>query len=98
MGEPLVWAVKNGDLDQVKDLAPKVDLNKVLMNGRMAIHFAADYGQKEVIDYLVSKKADVNVPDKHGITPLLAAVFEGHADCVRFLIQKVNLTCSLCLL
>jgi hypothetical protein len=27
----------------------------------MAIHFAADYGQKEVIDYLVSKKADVNV-------------------------------------
>ena len=25
MGEPLVWAVKNGDLDQVKSLAPTVN-------------------------------------------------------------------------
>ena len=39
----------------------QVDLNKELMNGRMAIHFAADYGQIDVIDYLVSQKADVNV-------------------------------------
>lgn len=83
MGEELLWAVKNGDLDQVKGLSPKVwfrrptripsvcnsnichawqvDLNKELINGRMAIHFAADYGQKDVIDYLVSQKADVNV-------------------------------------
>ncbi|XP_062513154.1 myotrophin-like [Corticium candelabrum] len=88
MGEPLVWAVKNGDLDQVKSLAPTVDLNKELINGRMAIHFAADYGQKDVIEYLITRKADVNIPDKHGITPLLAAVFEDHAECVRLLIQN----------
>ena len=27
----------------------------------MAIHYAADYGQLEVIEYLVSKGADINV-------------------------------------
>ena len=29
----------------------------------MAIHYAADYGQLEVIEYLVSKGADINVCD-----------------------------------
>lgn len=27
----------------------------------MALHFAADYGQRDVIEYLISKGADVNV-------------------------------------
>ena len=31
------------------------------MNGRMALHWAADYGQTEVIEYLISKGAKVNV-------------------------------------
>ena len=32
------------------------------------------------------------LPDKHGITPLLAAVWEGHLDAVRVLISKVGAT------
>ena len=36
--------------------------------------------------------ADVNAKDAHGITPLLAAVFEGHMNIVRLLLQNV---CSL---
>jgi ankyrin repeat protein len=31
------------------------------MNGRNPIHFAADYGQREVIDYLINQGADMNV-------------------------------------
>ena len=31
------------------------------MNGRNPIHFAADYGQYEVIDYLINHGADMNV-------------------------------------
>ena len=31
------------------------------MNGRNPIHFAADYGQREVIDYLIAHGADMNV-------------------------------------
>lgn len=26
--------------------------------------------------------------DKHGITPLLAAIWEGHVDCVRILLEN----------
>jgi ankyrin repeat protein len=28
--------------------------------------------------------------DKHGITALLAAIWEGHTDCVKLLLEKVN--------
>lgn len=90
MGEELLWGVKNGDLDKVRELVEKkgCGVNDELMNGRNPIHFAADYGQHAVIDYLISKGADVNLPDKHGITPLLAAIYEGHTECVKLLLAK----------
>ncbi|XP_065070835.1 myotrophin-like [Rhopilema esculentum] len=90
MGEQLLWATKNGDMELLKDLVEKqnVSINTELLNGRMAIHYAADYGQLEVIEYLVSKGADMNQADKHGITPLLAAIFEGHTSCVKFFLSK----------
>ncbi|GAU98812.1 hypothetical protein RvY_09905 [Ramazzottius varieornatus] len=87
--EALKWSLKNGDLDQLKDLIDKkaIDIRKPV-DGRAPIHYAADYGQKEVIEYLISKGADVNAVDKHGISALLAAIWEGHTDCVRLLLQK----------
>jgi ankyrin repeat protein len=36
------------------------DVN-ALINGRTPLHYAADYGQTEVLKFLVSKGADVNV-------------------------------------
>ena len=36
-------------------------MNKELLNGRNALHYAADYGQVEVIKLLLNKGADVNV-------------------------------------
>ncbi len=41
-------------IDQGTDVNAAID-------GRSPLHFAADYGQRDVIEYLVSKKADVNV-------------------------------------
>lgn len=64
-----------------------MDVNSVI-DGRRPIHFAADYGQKEIIDYLIQLGSDVNALDKHGITPLLAAIWEGHTECVRVLITN----------
>lgn len=60
------------------------------VDGRPPLLYAADYGQLEVIDYLVSKGANVNATDKHGISPLLAAIWEGHTACVKLLLQKVG--------
>ena len=33
----------------------------------------------------------LQLPDKHGITPLLAAIYEDHMECVKLLLAKVNL-------
>lgn len=57
-----------------------------------------------MIEYLIGAGADVNVSslfafqlyterfvqskDKHGITAILAAIWEGHTDCVRLLLEK----------
>ncbi len=38
-----------------------VDVNHDLSGGRAPLHYAADMGQTEVIQYLVSKGANVNV-------------------------------------
>lgn len=90
MEEQLVWACKNGDLDQVKALVNQLgsDINKPLLGGRNALHFAAEYGQQEVIEFLISKGADVNRPDSHGITALLASIFENQIDSVKLLLKK----------
>ncbi|XP_065192896.1 myotrophin-like [Sycon ciliatum] len=88
MSDDLLWAVKNGDLEQVKSLSASADVNAVLKNGRMALHYAADFGQAEVIEYLLSIGANVDLADSYGITPLLAAIYEGHLECVQLLVKK----------
>ncbi|XP_070558761.1 myotrophin-like [Ptychodera flava] len=86
----LKWALQNGDLEAIKEHVekPGFDVNQEIHQGRNGLHIAADYGQLEVLQYLVSKDIDVNLPDKHGITPLLSAIFEGHTECVRYLLSK----------
>ncbi|CAH1380423.1 hypothetical protein MTP99_004435 [Tenebrio molitor] len=85
----LVWGIKNGDLEQVKDIVEKkaVNVNEQI-DGRPPILYAADYGQTDVIQYLISAGADVNSKDKHGITAILAAIWEGHKDCVKILLAN----------
>jgi len=85
----LAWAVKNGDMDQVKELVEGkgADVNAAI-DGRLPLHYASDYGQLEVIQYLLSKGANIDSADKHGISPLLAAIWEGHTSCVKFLVEK----------
>ena len=63
-----------------------MDINKPI-EGRPPLHYASDYGQREVVEYLISRGADVNAIDKFGITPLLAAIWEGHTECVKLMLQ-----------
>ncbi|CAH1259192.1 myotrophin-like [Branchiostoma lanceolatum] len=88
MGD-LLWSVKNGDIDLVKAAIeqPGFDVNSEI-GGRPPIHYAADYGQLEVIQVLLAKGADVNKVDKHGISAVLAAIWEGHTACVKYLLEK----------
>ncbi|XP_058793336.1 myotrophin-like [Phymastichus coffea] len=85
----LVWGIKNGDLDQVRDNIENKDIDvNQMIDGRTPLHYAADYGQTEVLRYLMDKGADLNATDKHGITVLLAAIWEGHTNCVKLLLEK----------
>ncbi|KAF5901618.1 myotrophin [Clarias magur] len=85
----LMWALKNGELDEVKMLLKKdEDVNRMLEGGRRPLHYAADCGQVDILEFLLSKGADVNAPDKHDITPLLSATYEGHIACVKLLLEK----------
>ena len=69
-------------------------LVKSSIDGRTPMHLAADYGQLEVLEYLSTQGADINAKDKHGISVILAAIWEGHGKCVKFLLDKVNFTCT----
>ncbi|XP_054714590.1 myotrophin-like [Uloborus diversus] len=84
-----LWSLTNGDLDQVKDFVENqgVDINASI-DGRLPIHYAADYGQKEVLNYLIDKGANIDAKDKYGISALLAAIWEGHTSCVKLMIDK----------
>uniref|UniRef100_A0AAZ1XEC4 Myotrophin n=1 Tax=Oreochromis aureus TaxID=47969 RepID=A0AAZ1XEC4_OREAU len=64
------------------------DVNRTLDGGRKPLHYAADFGQTDVVEFLISKGADINAPDKHGFTPLMTACFEGHLSCVKLLLEK----------
>jgi len=88
--ENFAWAVKTGDVQSVKDFINNKGLKAAMVdkNGRTPLHWAADFGQVEVMEFLLSKGANVNATDKFGITPLLAAVYENHKPAVAFLVQK----------
>ncbi|XP_072172416.1 myotrophin homolog [Diadema setosum] len=90
------WAVQNGDLDKLTQIADSssFDVNGDVGMGRTLLHCAADYGQIDCIKYLVDQhNANVNAVDKHGVSVLLAAVFEGsgherYYQCIEYLIEK----------
>ncbi|TKS90635.1 Myotrophin [Collichthys lucidus] len=86
----LMWALKNGDLEEIKAKITAEDVNRTLEGGRKPLHYAADCGHTDVVEFLISKGADVNASDKHNLTPLLTACFENHLSCVKVLLEKVG--------
>ena len=61
-------------------------------NGRTALHWAALYGQKKVVELLLARKADVNSLDQDGFTPLHWAATFNQSDAVKLLLaNKANM-------
>lgn len=56
--------------------------------GVTALHYAASRGDQPVVEALVTHKADVNVVDHDGFTPLSHALLTGHNQVAEFLRQK----------
>ncbi|XP_016994928.1 myotrophin [Drosophila takahashii] len=86
--EDIIWTIKHGEYDEVERffLAGCHNVNDQ-MGVRFPLHYAADFGQLKLLKFFVRIGAEVDRKDKYGITPLLAAIWEGHTRCVEFLLQ-----------
>ena len=51
------------------------------------LHIACGFGRLDIVDFLISKKADLNAKDKGGLAPLHNATCYGHKNVVQKLVQ-----------
>eukprot|EP00961_Rhodomonas_salina_P252440 3412109-Rhodomonas_salina.1 len=58
------------------------------MGKRTALHYAAQNEGPEIVEALIEAKADLEIPDKDGETPLLCAVKHGHPEVVALLTKR----------
>jgi ankyrin repeat protein len=79
-----------GDLAKVRSFVEQgIDVDSRDSEGRTALYYAAMQGKRDLVEFLLSRGANVNAKDKdYGFTPLHHAVGGGHKDVVELLIAK----------
>ena len=85
---PIHIAGKKGQLPIVQYLVEKhnVDVNVKGRSDRTPLHEACINGHFQIVEYLLSKGADIEAKDMYGYTPLLLAVINNHANIAAHLI------------
>ncbi|XP_026133026.1 tankyrase-2 isoform X2 [Carassius auratus] len=85
----LFEACRSGDLERVKRLVCPVNVNSRDTAGRKStpLHFAAGFGRRDVVDYLLQHGANVHARDDGGLISLHNACSFGHAEVVSLLLQ-----------
>jgi ankyrin repeat protein len=90
---PVMSAAWVGHLGVVKRLVDHTEgqgLEKKNIQGRTALHMAAYGGHEEVATYLLSRRAQTDVKDREGMTPLMEAIDGGHVGVVKILLQHME--------
>lgn len=81
-----------GDLERLKKTVSQdaASLRSYSPDGFTALAFASYLGQKESVDYLIEKGADVNAVARNetGFTPLTGAVTENHNEIAKVLVKN----------
>lgn len=83
MFDPVVLAINNqASTDVIKFLIEQKgnEPNKLTHDGRTYIFWAAARGNVEVVEYLISKGADVNIIDSHSATAMSLAASNGQQN------------------
>ena len=62
-----------------------MDINRRSSGGLTALHYAKDIPTAKVI---LDNKADINIQDNHGSTPLMNSISENKIELAKFLIDK----------
>lgn len=83
-------AVKQGDKAMTEELlnADPGLIDSRDNDGKTPLHIAAEYGRNEMIELLLSRKADVNSKTVFNLTPLHFAAAYGRKNAVELLIAK----------
>ena len=83
----LVDAAKGQNIGAVRTLLGEgEDVLATPSDGMTALHWAAQWDHREMVDLLVGAGADVNAADQYGVTPLGLACTNGSQDVVAQLI------------
>ncbi|XP_062505696.1 uncharacterized protein LOC134182316 isoform X2 [Corticium candelabrum] len=80
------WAHKNSRVDVIRKIVEQGTEVKDRL-GRSLLHYAADHGNCDVVDVLLSKKADADATDMDGNKPFDLAVREGHMSTANWLLS-----------
>jgi ankyrin repeat protein len=87
----LIAAVKKGNLEKIKALfkgMPNLVYSRDY-NGNTPLHWAAIFGQREIAEFLLVNKADINaVENLDGNTPLHYAVYYNRLEVVKYLLEN----------
>ena len=85
-----------GYTEAVKEIIKEkdLDLDKLYDDGTTLLQSAAFFGQKELVEEIIEKGADVNIVSKIGATAISYAIDKGYIDIVNILIDKSNLELS----
>ncbi|XP_059892389.1 poly [ADP-ribose] polymerase tankyrase-2-like isoform X2 [Gadus macrocephalus] len=85
----LFEACRNGDLERVRKLVTQENVNSRDTAGRKStpLHFAAGFGRREVVHFLLLTGADVHARDDGGLISLHNACSFGHAEVVTLLLH-----------
>ena len=89
--EQLLESAGTGDLKFLKALLhgnPMTDINSGDRCQTSALHYAADNGHLDVVEFLISNGALVNVTNMWEKTPLHAAANSGHLEIVKLLVEN----------
>jgi hypothetical protein len=88
---PIHDAARAGDLAKVQSLVkedPKLVSSVDAQYGQTPLHIAAFNDHKDVAEFLLANKADVNAKSKNGSTPLHLAAARGNKDIVELLLAN----------
>ena len=88
---PIIQVCITGKLNNLKYLVSHhgINVNQTFLNEKYSlIHFAAEYGQKEILKYLIKKGANVNAKSINGTTPLQKAVLNKKIETANYLIDQ----------
>jgi len=83
----LIQAARTGAIGVVKQLVEEGDnINQEVM-GCTALHYAAFYNRKDIVEFLISMGAELNAKNSSGLTPLAWAVDRGLVDIAWMLLE-----------